>query len=53
MYTLEQINLVVDVATECKLRRGKSIAQSGFAEKLAKRWEPLIDSYFKEVDEDE
>lgn len=47
MYTLEQINLIVDTATECRLFRGRQISKTGFPEKIAKRWKPLIDSYFK------
>lgn len=51
MYTLEQINLIVDVATECRLSRGRKISVTGFPEKLARRWQPLIDDYLKEPSE--
>ena len=45
MYTLEQINLIVDTATECRLFRGRQISKTGFPKKLAERWQPLIDKY--------
>lgn len=48
MYTLEMINLIVDTATECRLFRGRQISKTGFPEKLAERWQPLIDDYLRE-----
>lgn len=48
LYTLEQINMIVDTATECRISRGRCIATSGFPEKLARRMKPLIDSYLRE-----
>lgn len=48
MYTLEQINLIVDTATACRLSRGRQISKTGFPQKLAKQWQPLIDRYFME-----
>lgn len=50
MYTLEQINLIVDTATECRILQGRYLSVSGFPKKLAERWKPLIESYFKKGD---
>ena len=45
MYSLEQINLLVDTATECKLVQGKPISRTTFPKKVFERWKPLMDKY--------
>lgn len=48
MYTLEQINLIVDTATECHINRGTQFSKTGFSKKLFAKWKVLMNEYFSE-----
>ncbi|MBO8161060.1 MAG: MerR family transcriptional regulator [Thermosipho sp. (in: Bacteria)] len=46
MYTKEQIDTIVRIAEECRIRQGHSIANTGFSRKVHKALAELNKKYF-------
>lgn len=46
LYTAEQINIIVNIAEECRIRQGESIANTGFSKKVHKALEEHNKKYF-------